>query len=138
MAGGGGTSIVSINEPTTSIRQGGLVHVEYLYDTDTATSSSKATKSYNGYFMGAYFVPTAAAAGTDVTVRAHGVDLLNGQGTNVGNNLKYWTAAVDIGGTSKHASLGVPFKGPLTIATAGGATSDNGVIHVYIRLAGCG
>ena len=76
---------MSISELTNSIRKGGLVHVEYLYNTDTATSSSKATKSYNGYFMGAYFVPTAAAAGTDVTIKAHGVDLLNGQGTNVGN-----------------------------------------------------
>ena len=45
---------------------------------------------------------------------------------------------MDIGGTSKHASLGIPFKGLLTIATAGGATSDNDVIHVYIRLAGYG
>ncbi len=118
--------------------KGSLIDVMFTYDVEGSSAASDATKVYNGYFLGVYYKPSQADFGTDITVKAHGVDLLNGGGTNAGNVAAHLPAVVDIGGTSIQASLGIPFKGALTIATAGGATDDNGVIHAYIRLAGNG
>lgn len=124
-------------EPDTQVK-GGLVQIHMVWDAVTGANSETTVKTYNGYFLGVQYVPGTANAATDLTISAHGADLLGGGGTNAGATTKYIPAAVDIAGTASISSIGIPFHDQLTIATASGDAEDLGVMDIWIRLAGEG
>ncbi len=120
--------------------KGSLVQIAWTWGmgaSATDTGAQTSAESYNGYLLGVYHTATAAST-TTLTIKAHGVDLLDGLGISLGTSAKYLTSIVDIATVNTHPSLGIPFKGALTFQMAAGANNDAGVAYAYVRLAGKG
>ena len=120
-------------EPT-AVGRGSLLKIEWSW---TATAALETTaRLYNGRFLGVYWSAAQIAETVTITIKAHGVDLLDGLGTLLNTTSKWLPAITDIAGTNTQAQDGLPIHGNLLFQVESAGGGDNGTAFAYIRIPG--